>query len=271
MELEKLKILFYLKFKDFRWNELKNFLGKKWKILFVDDEKSYRDMVADVLDKTSMFDVFSAGNGLEAIEIYKKDVSDLVISDIMMDTMTGVELAGRILRINEDAKVIFLSGWLGKEAIYDKFPSLFDNGSFEFLDKPVDVNYLINKTFLMLNPSYNKMVINTIERDEVKDLVRDLEFNVLIILYKEMRELFIDLSRRLLDKSLDQSSLDSILFPIKDYINEKGCKYDESFCRSNLCARVDEDCAREKISRYILQLSNNLKFIFKTTAKGEEF
>lgn len=85
--------------------------AKNQKILFVDDEKSLRDIYADLLGK--FFSVVKvASDGKEALEMYNKEHFDIVITDLNMPVMNGVELSSAIKSINRDQYIIVLSGFI---------------------------------------------------------------------------------------------------------------------------------------------------------------
>ncbi|WP_459129240.1 response regulator transcription factor [Guggenheimella bovis] len=85
----------------------------KEKILFAEDDERYRFMVGNFLDKNG-YDVTFASNGEEAIDLFFENPHfDLVLLDIMMPVMTGLE-AAKIIREKSDVPIIFLTA-LGDE------------------------------------------------------------------------------------------------------------------------------------------------------------
>ncbi|MDD4682004.1 MAG: response regulator, partial [Eubacteriales bacterium] len=84
-----------------------------YKLLIVDDEKVVRDRVVSLLDwETAGFEVIgSCENGLEAMEILEKDCPDLIMTDIRMPFMDGLELAGFVQRNYPMVKLVFLTGF----------------------------------------------------------------------------------------------------------------------------------------------------------------
>jgi CheY-like chemotaxis protein len=269
-KIDQIKELFFIKFKELKWENIKSLGKNKKKVIFADDEKSFTDLISDKLEKSGLYEVYPAVNGQEALSFYTNLGADIIISDIMMDTMTGIELGNRVLKRNQNQKIIFISGWVEGDIIEEKFPTVAGNGNLSFLSKPVTIDQLLKEIYLALNPILKDSVVNCMDKSDLKEITTHMSFEDLTILYDAMREMFIDLSDRLLDKFIDQKSLDSILFPVKDYIKEIGCECDEKFCHSNICTRNDESCAKEKTIRYILQLSTNLRYIFKTVISGDD-
>jgi len=82
------------------------------RILVVDDEKLFVDLYREVLEAEG-FEVFSAGNGVECLEIAKKCKPDLILLDMKMPEMDGAQT---LLKLREDpemkdVKVVFLSAF----------------------------------------------------------------------------------------------------------------------------------------------------------------
>ena len=115
--------------------------GEDETILLVDDEDDLREAVGEVL--TSMnYNVIVASNGKEAVEIFSenKDKISLVISDIVMPIMGGVEAAYEIRLLKRDVPIIFATG-------YDKNEMIGSVGEMErsmVLSKPFRLSELSN-------------------------------------------------------------------------------------------------------------------------------
>ena len=106
-------------------------------VLVVDDEKSLRDFIRRNLEVRG-YKVKTAGNGLEALAIFDNEYIDLVILDVMMPNMDGLETIKRI-REKSTVPVIVLSA-LGEEQ--DKVRAL-NLGADDYLSKPFGVKELL--------------------------------------------------------------------------------------------------------------------------------
>lgn len=80
------------------------------KILYVEDEESIRNELLEILE-LDFDNVFVANNGEEGLALYKEHNPDLVISDIQMPKMDGLEMSKEILLINKDAKIILTTAF----------------------------------------------------------------------------------------------------------------------------------------------------------------
>ncbi len=77
-------------------------------ILYVEDEDDVRQGYARTLTRVSK-ELFTASNGAEGLELYKEFRPDIVISDIKMPVMDGIDMAKAIVAINDEAHIIFTS------------------------------------------------------------------------------------------------------------------------------------------------------------------
>jgi two-component system KDP operon response regulator KdpE len=164
-------------------------------VLVVDDEKSLRDFVRRTLEARH-YKVLTASNGLEAMATFNNEKVDLVILDLMMPHLDGLETTRRI-RESSKTPIIILTA-LGEES--DKVQA-FDMGADDYLTKPFGVGELMGRIKAVLRrarwlePSSNEEqlvrgdICVDMERHivTVRDLSVDLtptEFNLLVYLLK---------------------------------------------------------------------------------------
>ena len=102
------------------------------RILVVDDEKSIRITLREFLQSEG-YDVQIAGDAQEATEILKTEEFDVVISDIIMPKVSGVELLSRIQAASPHVKVIIMTG----EPTADTAAKALRKGAFDYLTKPI--------------------------------------------------------------------------------------------------------------------------------------
>ncbi|MFC2112806.1 sigma-54-dependent transcriptional regulator [Bacteroidota bacterium] len=108
------------------------------KILVIDDEKSIRNTLKDILE-TEEHEVVTAEDGLRGLELFTDGKFEVVLCDIKMPEMDGIEVLGKILEQPEDVPVIMISGHGDIEIAVDAIKK----GAFDFLEKPLDLNRLL--------------------------------------------------------------------------------------------------------------------------------
>ncbi|MCD6272579.1 MAG: response regulator [Deltaproteobacteria bacterium] len=117
-----------------------SFKISKTQILFVDDEKKIIKTYLRMLRKLP-WTLFIASNGINALEILEKERIDLVVTDIKMPNMHGLELVAKIREQDHNLPIIICSAYKGMKADQDL---VYYNVS-AFMDKPVDQDALLNK------------------------------------------------------------------------------------------------------------------------------
>lgn len=117
-------------------------------LLIVDDEANTRKGLVHFLESLN-YDVLTASDGEEGWKIYQKEKPDLVLADIRMPGLTGVQLLEKIKNFNPAALVILLTAYASVE---DAVKAM-KNGAFYYLTKPVnleELEFLIKKALTSL-------------------------------------------------------------------------------------------------------------------------
>lgn len=102
------------------------------KILLVDDAAFMRMMVKDTLTKNGYTDLYEAADGLQAVEKFEEIAPDLVIMDITMPNMDGLEALKTIKGKHPDASIVMCSA-MGQEAMVIE---AIKSGAKDFIVKP---------------------------------------------------------------------------------------------------------------------------------------
>ena len=108
------------------------------KILVIDDEKSIRNSLKDVLEYEK-HEVELCEDGMEGIEKFKESEFDVVLCDIKMPKMDGIEVLEALLEISDSAAVIMISG----HGTIDTAVGAIKKGAFDYIEKPLDLNRLL--------------------------------------------------------------------------------------------------------------------------------
>ena len=139
-----------------------------YKILLVDDELDILEIISYSLESAG-YKVYKANNGLEAIEIAKKIIPDLIIMDLMMPKMNGIEACEQIRKSNnlKDVIITFLSA---RSEDFSKIAG-FDAGADDYITKPIKPKVLLSKLKALLrrkNSEQDQAIIH------INDLIIDL-------------------------------------------------------------------------------------------------
>ena len=101
------------------------------RILVVDDEATIRMVINQVLTDDG-YEVTEAGSGEEALELFKREPFPVVITDIIMGKMNGLELLDELRGTDPDVLVVMMTS----QASLDTATSALRSGAYDFLVKP---------------------------------------------------------------------------------------------------------------------------------------
>lgn len=162
-----------------------------YKILIVEDEAIIRDSIARYIDKSEPdFEVIGkAENGLKALEVFEHELPDVVVTDVLMPNMNGIEFIRKVREKNKDIKIVIISG-------HDEFAFVQTAMSLnvtDYLLKPFLPEKLVAtlnkvKTAIDNQRNFYKNMDNLQKRlDESMPIVRERFYNDLVsdVLYME--------------------------------------------------------------------------------------
>ena len=111
------------------------------KILIVEDEAAIRRVLVKILsEENDTYQVQEAQDGLEGLEKIRKEDYDLVLCDIKMPKMDGVEVLEAVKKIKPEIPIVMISG----HGDLDTAVNTMRLGAFDYISKPPDLNRLLN-------------------------------------------------------------------------------------------------------------------------------
>ena len=110
-------------------------------ILLVDDDKEYCKAMAKMLERSG-YSITVAADGRQALDFLSEKPFDLILSDLRMPRVDGIELMDEIRRKRIKTTVVFLTGYGEVESYMD----LMNKGAFEYLNKPADIGEILRVT-----------------------------------------------------------------------------------------------------------------------------
>jgi two-component system alkaline phosphatase synthesis response regulator PhoP len=148
----------------------------KYKVLVVDDEPDMLEIISFSLNKEG-YEVYTADNGKQGIELALKCKPHLIIMDIMMPEMDGIEMCERIRSMDEleDPVIAFLTA---RSEDYSQIAG-FKAGADDYITKPVKIKVLINRVKALLRryKINNDMAVPLTERASNRIHFGDLEID----------------------------------------------------------------------------------------------
>jgi two-component system response regulator PilR (NtrC family) len=115
------------------------------RVLVVDDEENIREVLSNYLENMN-YDVVTAVDGQDALNKYEKGEFDLIISDLLMPKVDGLELLKQIRIIDKDIIFLMITGYPSIETAVDAIKK----GAYDYITKPFhmeDVKLRIERAF----------------------------------------------------------------------------------------------------------------------------
>lgn len=144
------------------------------KVLIVDDEQSIRRILRDILE-FEKYEVEEAVNGMDCLVKLKQNKYDVLLLDIKMPKMDGMDTLDRIQEIAPETPVVMISG----HANIDTAVEAVKKGAFDFISKPPDLNRLLitirnalDKSNLMTE---TKVLKRKVARSKVQEIIGESE------------------------------------------------------------------------------------------------
>ena len=136
------------------------------KILIVDDEPDMLKLLSMILREKTSYEITTTNNPMEAIELVKQGGFDLVISDLKMPGLDGMEIIDAVKKIDEDIPVIIITAFASVESASEAI----QKGSFDFITKPFrkeQILFTIDKAFKWLTVQReNKILKEQLKKQE---------------------------------------------------------------------------------------------------------
>jgi len=159
------------------------------KVLYAEDDLELQEQTKDFFE-VLFSSVTVVNDGIEALEEYKKESFDIVISDIRMPSMDGIELTTKIREINHDQCIIIVSAYSDNDYLI-KFINLNIR---QFIQKPIDVDNMLETLYYTSKAIVNEKMVEeyresleesnkelTLKNKELQSLVRILDSKLLQI------------------------------------------------------------------------------------------
>jgi len=170
---------------------------KKLTLLYVEDEDSIRDTFQMMIGRYFK-KIFVANNGDEGLKIFKNNQIDIIISDIKMPIMTGLEMAKEIKKIDYEVPIIFTTAFGDNEYLREAIEIGIDG----YIVKPIDRNKVIERLNIIAKSIIAKKEIE--QYIQLIEILFDYQKNGVLLLDKEFN---IKIYNKTLSEMLKQANI----------------------------------------------------------------
>ncbi len=193
--IEKKMDLSFIEEADDNTEEVINQPGNKnINLLLVEDNEELLQVVSNILAKH--YNVLKATNGLEALSIIKENSIDIIISDVMMPEMDGLELS-RTLKNDLGTSHIPILLLTAKNSADDRI-ECYNAGADGYISKPFELK--------VLEARINNFILN--KKDKQKEFKSNVEINISTLDYLSQDEQFLKNAIKIIEEQLDESEMD---------------------------------------------------------------
>ena len=193
-------------------------MDKHLNILVVDDEENIREIFKEYLESVNNYNVLTAKDGFEALEIIKSEEVHCCFTDISMPRMDGIELTNKIQHYDNTIPVVVMTGYPS----LDNAIKILKNGVVDFLPKPVKIEQL-PITVERVTRERSLFIENVLLKDEAKKNEKIKKIN------KELKQKIKEVeTMNLILKQLDRATTSRDLFSILVNLSAKITMCDES-------------------------------------------
>ncbi len=153
-------------------------------LLYVEDERVTREQISRILQRI-VTELYVAENGQEGLDLYREKRPDIIMSDIMMPVMNGLEMAREIRALDRDSQIIMLTAYSDTEYLLE----CISLGINQYVQKPVDFsqlataietcsNYVLLKCKLLQQESKIQMLSQAVEQAPAPVLITSLNGSI---------------------------------------------------------------------------------------------
>jgi response regulator RpfG family c-di-GMP phosphodiesterase len=179
-------------------------MDENLKILVVDDEKSILDIFQKYFESTTNYQVLTANDGLEALEIIEAEEIDCCFTDLSMPRLDGLELAQRINHHDNTIPVVVMTGYPSM----DNAIETLKNGVVDFITKPFKMEQIL-PTITKVMTARSDFVENILLKEEAEKSRKLLKIN------QELQDKIKEVETiNLILQNLDQATTSQDLFKI---------------------------------------------------------
>lgn len=170
--------------------------GDKQSVLLVEDEQELRFLIKNVLK--DQYVVYEAGSGLEALAFLNKTIPNIIISDVMMPDMDGLELCRTLKQTPAMAQIPFII--LSARGSEDHKAEGYELGADAYIPKPFQINYLLVRIRKLLD--YQERMANLIKDQHITTQFMDADI-------AETDKKFLESLLKVIENNLNEPELNS--------------------------------------------------------------
>ncbi len=232
--------------------------GRDGRILVVDDEADIVKPIEEYLTSQG-FEVLGLTNSAAALEKYADWHPDLIILDVAMPKLSGVDFVKEIRKEEKHRKVIFLSGKTERDTVEAAFAPELQIGLYEFFKKPVLLEQIGGRVKDYFLAAQEVLQLNLTDQLSFSETIEHLSPHQLVALHSFLWDRIFEVSAEFLGRRIEPFFITDRMEPATEYMRRMGCQERRDYCIARVCIVSNPLCASNRlraeleIMRQILQ------------------
>lgn len=220
--------------------------GRSGRILVVDDEADIVKPIEEYLTLQG-YEILGSTNSAAALEKYADWHPDLIILDVAMPKLSGVEYVREIRKEEKHRKVIFLSGKTERDSVEAAFPQELQNGLYEFFKKPVLLEQIGGRVKDYFLAAQEVLQLNLTDQQSFGETIEHLSPHQLVALHSFLWDKIFEVSAELLGRRIEPFFITDRMEPATEYMRRMGCQERRDYCIARVCIVSNPLCASNRL------------------------
>jgi FixJ family two-component response regulator len=220
--------------------------GRMGRVLVVDDDSEVVNPVVEFL-KREGYDAQGTTSSRHALDVYWEWRPDLLVLDVIMPELSGVDLVQEIREKEKPRKVIFLSGKSDRDNVTAAFHRELNDGEYEFFRKPVELRQIGDRVRDFFRSASDVLQLNVQDQKAFNADISRLGPHQLAALHGFVWDKVFETSAEMLGRRIEPFFITDRMEPAQNYMRRMGCMERVDYCRASVCIISNPLCAANRL------------------------
>jgi CheY-like chemotaxis protein len=236
--------------------------GRIGRVMVVDDDAEIVKVLEEYLTDAG-YEVRGLTDSHQALEAWPQWRPDLLILDVVMPGLDGVQLAQQIQAQEWPHKIIFLSGKTERDSVAKAFGAELEAGQYEFFRKPIALQQIGGRARDYFSSAHEVLSLDLNNAQDFAAQIERLSPHQLAALHSFVWDRVFEVSAGLLGRRIESVYLTDRMEPASNYMRRMGCQQRRDYCIARVCIVSNPSCAANRL-RAELEIMRQVLLGFRT-------